>query len=716
MIPISLEIENFGKHGKSSIPFNDFSAALVIGKKRGNDKTANGVGKSTIFSAIKYVLFNKAESSTLEGAIRKGTDACKVTFDFRAPLDNEIYRIVRSLSSKSGSDVRLYKQTNDTWDDITQRRNSDTEKEISKLIKINHKTFSNSVLFSQADLSGLASLTPAHRKTALKEALQLNVYSKYEILAKKQASDISKEIDAEKVILKTLGAPKEDIEKFEKELVDVADTLSVKSNDLSAKTKDLASAQEAYAVAVKQLETLANQASEFITKQSSLTNEVDKLSQLVSDYKLKLSSIEESGKTIVAENKSLTTQLNKLNALSFRDKPLIAADFEISTKQLIEIKALINSKLSKLEELRIPLPTGTICKHCRGPIIDRDACQKSIDDDIKETQAAIKLAKTSITELELRCKSLNDELKTLEMTSAKIMTTQNAIEVKSTEIETKRSLHSEFTKLCDEGSLLLQLKTQELNELNKQKVDAYQDIRRGIKSDISSHKDTIDQATSHIQSINQHITTLSNNKAVLTHRITERLKDVEKQITSVETISNLEAKFIIHQKVIQAFGSTGIPALITHTILDDFQAESNLWLSKLRPGLQLQFSVTKDRNDGNEVDTLDISYILEGNEFEYAQLSGSQKLLVALSLKLGLANVIKKRLGVELGLLLIDEVDSSLDEESLEALESAIKQLQQEFKVLVITHNNELKTKFNHAILVEQDENLISSAKVVTTW
>jgi hypothetical protein len=35
---------------------------------------------------------------------------------------------------------------------------------------------------------------------------------------------------------------------------------------------------------------------------------------------------------------------------------------------------------------------------------------------------------------------------------------------------------------------------------------------------------------------------------------------------------------------------------------------------------------------------------------------------------------------------------------------------------LVITHNDRLKDKFSHAILVEQDINMVSKASVVSAW
>jgi hypothetical protein len=43
-------------------------------------------------------------------------------------------------------------------------------------------------------------------------------------------------------------------------------------------------------------------------------------------------------------------------------------------------------------------------------------------------------------------------------------------------------------------------------------------------------------------------------------------------------------------------------------------------------------------------DTLEITYFLNNTELEFSQLSGAQKLLVSLALRLGLAAVISKRL------------------------------------------------------------------------
>src|ERR1039458_6085658 len=141
MDPIRLQIENFCGYEHSEISFKDFSSVLIVGKIRGNDKISNGAGKSTIFNAIKYSLFNEVNFSSLDKVIRHGANGCKITFEFKSSVDNEIYRIVRSKNKGSSSDLRLYRENNGAWADLTQVRNSETDKELEKVLNINYKTF-----------------------------------------------------------------------------------------------------------------------------------------------------------------------------------------------------------------------------------------------------------------------------------------------------------------------------------------------------------------------------------------------------------------------------------------------------------------------------------------------------------------------------------------------------------------------------------------------
>lgn len=180
MKPLRLYIKNFLCYEKAYIDFTEFSSALVVGKKENNDMYSNGVGKTTIFYAMEYVMFNHSDGP-LEKIIRDDTNECQVVFDFS--VDNQEYRLVRSYTRKGTSDLKLLERTaidgspdevwhdaNESpytdkkkiekfWKDRSGSRAGDTEKELAKLIKLNHKAFTSTVLFPQNDTSGLPNLT-----------------------------------------------------------------------------------------------------------------------------------------------------------------------------------------------------------------------------------------------------------------------------------------------------------------------------------------------------------------------------------------------------------------------------------------------------------------------------------------------------------------------------------------------------------------------------
>ena len=716
MQPIRLVIEDFCSHAKSEINFDDFTSAVIIGKGKKSLRSSNGVGKSTIFSAIKYALFNEIDFSTLDKTIRHGCDVCRVIFEFKINT-SDIYRITRSRSKTSGSDIKLERKNNETWENITQRKPTENDREIIKIIKINYKTFCNSVLFSQTDLygGGLAALRPADRKKALKEALQLNIYYTFEKLAKEKSKDIIKDIERSKTILSTLGNPQEDISNLDKQLLDIEQVLVDKNSLLTTVKEKLERENENFSQLNIKYELLEKQALDAAAKQKVLQDEVIKLSSSSNEYSKKLTTIHKDGKELADDISSLNDKLASMATVKI-DIVKVKNNILKISENIVEKRASQKNVELRLNELSTPLPKDSVCKHCRQPITaeHRKVCQDDITNEIK----ALLVQKTNlakkIDDLHKEELKLTNEKLTYEKNDVESIKIKQTLETKNKEVKSRRALYAEYAELADKIKLDLTAKNELLDILKKsqQNTDEYKELKEKIlflKNKIHSFNINIDDIT-------KEISALSNNKAVSIHKKEKRNEDIVKINSIKEEILSFENKFSLHQKVVQAFGSGGIPALITHTILDDFQIDTNNFLAQLWPGLQAQFSVIKDRGDGDKDDTLDITYVLNGNELEYAQLSGAQKLIASLSLKLGLASVNKRRLGTDIKLLLIDEVDQSLDDDMLEAFEEAIKKLQKDFKILVITHNKELKEKFSHAILVEQDENLVSSAKLVNTW
>ncbi len=207
-----------------------------------------------------------------------------------------------------------------------------------------------------------------------------------------------------------------------------------------------------------------------------------------------------------------------------------------------------------------------------------------------------------------------------------------------------------------------------------------------------------------IEKLQNLITVTKSAQAALEERIRLRTEDKDKMDKLQEELAGYQKNLRLHQKVADAFSHKGIPTFIIHTILNELQIETNKALKELRPDLEIQLDAD-----------LNITYLRGGKVRQYGQLSHGQCIYIALSFKRGLARVIQKKLGVDIRMLEFDEVDAPLDKAGVKAFAHAVHQWQNEFTIFVITHNDALKDRFSHAILVEEDDRG-AEAKLVTSW
>jgi exonuclease SbcC len=86
--------------------------------------------------------------------------------------------------------------------------------------------------------------------------------------------------------------------------------------------------------------------------------------------------------------------------------------------------------------------------------------------------------------------------------------------------------------------------------------------------------------------------------------------------------------------------------------------------------------------------------------------SGGEMFRVNFAIRLALANMLAKRSGARMQLLVIDEGFGSQDAEGRQRLIEAITEVQNDYEmILVITHLEELKDAFPQRIEVEKGEN-----------
>lgn len=716
---ISLMMVDFMNHRKSEIPFLALKSALIVGKTKENEAISNGVGKSTIFAAIEWAIFNKVHKTTLDTVVREGAKKAIVEFIFE--VNGSVFKIHRSLTSKGTKNIYFYEQIDGEWIKISQRTSTETEEKIQKTVSITHKGF-QTFLFRQADLSGLVEgddgkeSSSKKRIEILKEPLNLLRYSKKEKIASDLAKPIKKDIEAKVSEANLLGDPSKDIDVSQQELDKTLEQVREKENVIKT---DLQVTLEEKQRNLQQLKSTLS------SSDADIHNKVEEQHVKVKKLNHSIKNLGESHSKTLATITSQTDLLNKkkesLNdareTLSDREaeehrdiKKIQSEHKKVCDDELKGNKLLARAEV-EYEHAKKSIPDSDNCPSCKQSITPeyRAKFEEEANKVLEDKQADIDFYKKQLGKCRTVKNKLAKELEDAKQHASDVDTTKKL--VKSIEESIKAYDENISNAEADSKRIEQQLDTQS-SEL-QEAIKHYDDLKElasksgdltelnikifSIAREIKIYEQSIDSMRTEIQN-------LKTREGVLKERIKNRSKDLKKLDNLNKSLSELRSKLSIHQHVIHSFSHKGIPTLIINTCLNELQVETNKTLQELRPDLEVQFDAD-----------LNFTYRRNGQVRDYHQLSHGQHVYIALAFKRGLAHVVQKKMGCDIRCILFDEVDSPLDRAGVEALANAIKKWQDDFLVLVITHREELKDKFSHAILVEEGDDG-SEAKVVTSW
>jgi exonuclease SbcD len=165
------------------------------------------------------------------------------------------------------------------------------------------------------------------------------------------------------------------------------------------------------------------------------------------------------------------------------------------------------------------------------------------------------------------------------------------------------------------------------------------------------------------------------------------------------------------QVLANAFSQDGIPHQIVRDIVPDLEESANEILSRMTGGrMSLEFRTEKTlkSNKDKEIPVLDVMITdIDNGELPYLSRSGGQKTRCSLSVIFALAILKASRMGLQLGMLFIDE-PAGLDEEGIDgyctALET-IHTLYPDMRIVAISHDERMKVRFAQHLFVEVTEN-----------
>ena len=165
-----------------------------------------------------------------------------------------------------------------------------------------------------------------------------------------------------------------------------------------------------------------------------------------------------------------------------------------------------------------------------------------------------------------------------------------------------------------------------------------------------------------------------------------------------------ELELGIYSELFNAFGRSGVPAMLIDGAVPAIETEANLLLGRMTDQrMAVQLETQRVNQSGSISETLDILVSDELGTRAYEVFSGGEAFRINLALRIALSKILARRMGVTLPTLFIDEGFGTQDAAGRERIVDTISALQDQFeKIIVITHLDDLKNLFDVHIQVEK--------------
>lgn len=353
MRPIRLEMCAFGPFAdKTVIDFSKFNHGLLL--VAGD----TGSGKTTIFDAITYALYNDVSGSTREANMMrseyaKPNEETYVQLDFSH--NNKIYRVKRNpryqrakLSGEGTTEqvarASLILPSGHEVDDLRK-----VDQHIVNILGIDKDQFKQIVMIAQGEFLKLLTASSADRSRIFRTIFDTKYYEDLQAVLKvdesKLESELSK-INSQKEIIKSKINLPEDYELKEDLLKCLDEIIAVNEKDLSVLEQEISKIEN---IKIKETESLSkaiehnstlDQYQSLKKQEEDLLNEKEIISELVNEIRL----MDLISKNIIATEKEM---LNKQKSLFEEQERLKSIEVKLEENNISLEKALADQKLMK---------------------------------------------------------------------------------------------------------------------------------------------------------------------------------------------------------------------------------------------------------------------------------------------------------------------------------------------------------------------------------
>jgi len=700
MILKSLTLKNYRKFKDVTIEFPD-GVTGVIG--------LNGVGKSTIFEAIAWVIYGPVAARTSADQIKREgvvqTDSCRVELEF--VFEEENYRIVREMTGKN-----LIASATATINGRIAATGAETvSKYIQEKLGMDFKSFFTSIFAKQKELNALSSMVASERRPLILKMLGID-----------SLDDIIKEIKSDKKEKETL------IERLNHDLIDEdgKEKIDIYKDEL----KKLEKKEDENKILIKKI----------IEKIRILKEELEKFEEDFKKNKIEYEKIKDKKdelsekKTLFEEKEKIIKEIDSISSkIEERQKNIeqqkkkhdifkdTEKNIELTKKRLNELDLKIEELVKKIEQKK------TLIKRIKQDINEIDSkkskiqeigskakcptCERVLGD---QYEILLKKFNEEQTKNENETTSYLNEIKTIEEEKDKFSREKQAFEKKRNYLEVQfrekekiQMTIQNILKILEEEKIDLKIKQQRFKQLELIKFDGndYKKVILQVEEYYKKYQETLDKKDNkkdELNSINLEFERKESDRKLISQKI-ENLKEKISELKEFSIRLNQEKKL-----------SSTLGML--SEVMSNFR--TNL-ISRIRPILSSYSSDFFGRlTDGKYRELeLDENYNLlvydNGNSYGIERFSGGEEDLANLCLRLAISEVITERAGGVFNFIILDEIFGSQDIFRRQNIMKALNSLSSKFRqIFLITHIDDLKNDMENIIFVNENEDGTSSVKI----
>ena len=496
-----IDIENFRSIERAKVDLENQGTVIVKGINEYEDKaTSNGSGKSSVFEAIIFALFEETSSGEKDVANRIINDGYTIILEFE--IDGVNYKIQRQCNGNKTS-VVLYKDGLD----ISARNKTDTNKLIIQILGISKAIFLDSIFLSQNANTNLASLTP----TARKERLEILTNTDFVINQfKEKLKDLQNEYEAKCV---EVQLEKNKLEGVKQANLNQQADLQFKINTINQEIERL-----------KQLGDLKEIEQEIKYKEEVELYDLDslynKLIEFINERETEIAELRKAGE----ENLNKKDDLEKQKQAKLNSWNELEREIQVKANMISNLNQNNNKLDKEIEKIRNS-DTCPTCgrkyedaneEHIQQAINELELEKTNNDEQVKQINASINQIKQDQQQIEIEGKGLANEIIKVDAQIAEHKKQIDEKENKRKELNENRQT-TEFNKTkCQKEINELKNKKEQLLKSQTNNIEEFQNMIDKLKKEIDDIDSKIVELDQKYNKNNDYVLVVKNSIQLVT--------------------------------------------------------------------------------------------------------------------------------------------------------------------------------------------------------